>query len=165
MEGAIKAFSAVRLQSGLLELVVTGNKNYLGQEVYQIIEDLGLTQSVIFTGFFPDKEMKYLYQCAELLLFPSFYEGFGLPVLEAFACGIPVVTSTSGALPEVAGQAALLVNASDANDIACSVLKVLSDKGLRDRLRQQGLCRARGFSWEKSARETLSVFEKATSRC
>jgi glycosyltransferase involved in cell wall biosynthesis len=165
VEGAIRAFSAVRHQFDLLKLVVTGNRDYLTRDVFQIVRDLGLGGQVIFTGFFPDEDLKYLYQCAELLLFPSFYEGFGLPILEAFACGTPVVTSTSGSLPEIAGQAALLVNPNDAGDIACSVLKVLSKKGLRDRLRQQGLSRAREFSWEKSARETLSVFVKAISGC
>lgn len=160
-EGAIKSFSIIKKKcQDSVKLVIAG-KNYLGAEIFQLVKDLKLENEIIFTGYFPNDDLKYLYQCAEVFLFPSYYEGFGLPVLEAFACGTPVVTSTTeGALPEVAGEAAMLVDPNDPQEIASSVLALLTDRDLRDKKRQQGLKQVEEFSWEEAARKTLDIFEK-----
>lgn len=161
IEGSLKAFSIIKKKiTDPLKLVIAGNKQTLGTELFQIVKKLNLESQIIFTDFFPDEDLKYLYQCAELLLFPSFYEGFGLPVLEAFACGTPVVTSTAGSLPEVAGEAGLLVDPTDPEEIASSVFKLLTDDDFRDKKRQQGLKQVEKFSWEEAARMTLDIFEK-----
>ncbi len=159
VEGVIKSFSIIRKKfRDPIKLVITGNKHHLGQNIFRLVKDLDLENQIIFTGFFPEEELKYLYQCAELLLFPSFYEGFGLPVLEAFACGTPVVTSTAGSLPEVAGEAGLLVNPNDPEEIASAVLKLLTDRDFREHKRQQGFKQVENFSWEKAASKTLEIF-------
>ena len=161
IEGAVSSFCMIKKNyAHSLKLVIAG-KNYLGEGIFQLVRDLNLENEIIFTGFFPQKDVKYLYQCAEVFLFPSFYEGFGLPVLEAFACGAPVVTSsTAGSLPEVAGEAALLVDPNDHEEIASAVLKLLDDKDFRDKKRQQGLKQVEKFSWEEAARMTLDVFKQ-----
>lgn len=159
VEGSVRAFARVKEQfSGTIKLVIAGNKSYLGEEDLGLIRELELENDVVLTGFFPGDELKWLYQCAELFLFPSFYEGFGLPVLEAFACGTPVVTSTEGSLPEVAGNAALLADPEDPEEIASCVLDLLTDAQLHEEKRQAGLERVDDFSWEKAGKETLEVF-------
>jgi glycosyltransferase involved in cell wall biosynthesis len=161
IEGIVKAFSIVRKKyQNSITLLIAGNKTYVQKEIFQLVTDLNLESGIIFTGFFPAEDLKYLYQCAEVFLFPSFYEGFGLPVLEAFACGTPVVTSNTGSLPEVGGEAALLVDPNDHEEIASAVLKILSDKTFRAKKRQQGFNQVEKFSWENAARMTLKVFNK-----
>lgn len=160
IEGAVKAFNIIKGKiHDPLKLVIAGNKWTLDEEIFQMVKELNLERQIIFTDFFPDEDLKYLYQCAELFLFPSFYEGFGLPVLEAFACGTPVVTSTAGSLPEVAGEAGLLVDPNDSEEIATSVLALLTDKDFREKKRQQGLKQVEKFSWEKAAKETLDILK------
>jgi glycosyltransferase involved in cell wall biosynthesis len=141
-----------------LHLVVAGNKRYIGDDIYQLVSDLNIEKDVIFPGYFPEEDIQYLYRCAELLLFPSFYEGFGLPVLEAFASGIPVVTSTAGSLPEVGGDVALLADPDDPEEIAAGILALLSDHEFKERKRSEGLDWVKKFSWTKAAEETLKVF-------
>jgi glycosyltransferase involved in cell wall biosynthesis len=161
LEGIVRSFHIVANKfPDHLKLIVAGNTDYIGKEIFELVDDLSLSNKVIFTGFFPIEDLKCLYQCAELFLFPSFYEGFGLPVLEAFACGTPVVTSKKGSLPEVAGEAALLVDPCDPEDIASSVLKLLADKSLREEKRQLGLKQIEKFSWDDAARKTLEVFSQ-----
>jgi glycosyltransferase involved in cell wall biosynthesis len=102
-----------------------------------------------------------LYTAADLFVYPSLYEGFGLPVLEAMACGTPVVTSNRSALPEVAGDAALLVDPQDDGALGESMRRALADSALRSAMAERGLARARTFSWRRCARETLAVYEEA----
>ncbi len=120
----------------------------------------GLEEWVTFTGYVPDADLPALYNGADLFCFPSLYEGFGLPVLEAMACGTPVVTSNTTSLPEVAGEAALLVDPYDVEDIAAAMQRVLTEPDLAHDLRERGLARAGQFSWEKTARETIAVYER-----
>ena len=108
--------------------------------------------------------MPALYNCAAVLAFPSRYEGFGLTVLEAMACGTPVVCSNSSSLPEVAGEAALLTPADDPAALTQALLRVLSDESLRQRLHVQGLRQAARFSWDNTARQTLAVYEQVVTR-
>jgi glycosyltransferase involved in cell wall biosynthesis len=116
---------------------------------------------VRFFGFVPDATLSVLYRLASVFVFPSLYEGFGLPPLEAMASGTPVVTSNVSSLPEVAGDAAVLVDPYDPEAIADGIYRVLTDEGLRHDLRQKGLNRARQFSWEDSARRVRAIYQQA----
>lgn len=111
-------------------------------------------------GYVPDEDLPALYSGAAVLVYPSLYEGFGLPPLEAMACGTPVVVSNVASLPEVVGDAGVYTNPYDVEDIALGIYRTLTDKDLRRELRKKGLARAKLFTWEKAARETLAVFEE-----
>jgi glycosyltransferase involved in cell wall biosynthesis len=141
-----------------LPLVIAGKKGWLFQETFSRVESLDLGGVVQFTGFVADEDLPALYAQADIFVFPSLYEGFGLPVLEAMACGTPVVTTTGGSLPEVAGDAALLVKPGDVDALTDAVDRLLHDPSLADDLRARGISRARQFSWERAARETLAVY-------
>ncbi len=116
--------------------------------------------AAVFTGFVSDQEITALYQCASLYLAPSKHEGFGIPLLEAWACGCPVVCSTGGALPEVAGDAALVVDSWDAKDWADSIRRLLADSGKLESLRQRGRARLGKFSWRETAEKTVAVYKE-----
>ena len=111
-------------------------------------------------GLVDDALLKRYVACAEALVLPSFYEGFGLPPLEAMACGCPAIVSNRASLPEVCGDAALYCNPDDVEDIAARMLEVAGDEALRAQLREKGLARARRFTWDRCARETLAVIER-----
>jgi glycosyltransferase involved in cell wall biosynthesis len=121
---------------------------------------LDLGSRVKLTGYLPDADLPALYNAADLFCFPSLYEGFGLPVLEAMACGAPVLTSNTSSLPEVAGEAAVLVNPYNVPGIAAAMRRILSDPDLVADLRQRGLQRAAQFNWQRTALETIAVYEK-----
>ncbi len=138
-------------QSGLakrMRLVFTGDS---APEQARRIEQNGASASVGFTGRVPESRLPSLYRGAEALIFPSLYEGFGLPILEAMACGTPVLTANVTAMPETAGGAALLVNPTSVDEIAQAMNRIASDVSLRRHLRDQGLARAKAFRWEKTA--------------
>jgi glycosyltransferase involved in cell wall biosynthesis len=111
-------------------------------------------------GKVADDRLPDVYRCADVLLFPSWYEGFGLPVIEAMASGVPVVASDRGSLPEVVGDAGVLVDPEDHETMAKSVATIFDDAGFRAKLREAGLERARLFTWEKTAKRTLEVYRK-----
>ncbi len=140
-------------------LVVVGQPAWRYEREVELAGGLGLRDFVRYLGYVPSEDLPGLYAAATLFAFPSLYEGFGLPVLEAMACGTPVVASDTSAVPEVAGDAALLVDPRDADAIAEALGRVLSDEALRAELRARGLERAQQFSWERTARDTLSVYE------
>ncbi|MBN1954934.1 MAG: glycosyltransferase family 4 protein [Anaerolineae bacterium] len=121
---------------------------------------LGLEADVVLVGPVPDNDLPLFYSAADVLLLPSYVEGFGLPVLEAMACGTPVVCSTAGSLPEVAGDAALLVPPDDAAGLADAIATVLQQADVRQRLAEKGLARCRQFSWQRTAAETMAVYQK-----
>lgn len=141
------------------KLVVVGFWRWKYSEVTSLIKDLNLQNRVIFTDYIPDKEIPAIYNLADVFVFPSLYEGFGLPTLEAMACGCPVVSTVTGCTPEVAGDAAVLVDPYDVQQIADGILKILADDNLRADLVRKGLSRVRHFSWNRCATETLKVFE------
>lgn len=114
-------------------------------------------------GFVPDEELVALYNLSSVFVMPSLYEGFGLPILEAMSCGCPVVTSDRGSLPEVAGNAALVVDAEDEESIAEGIKKIVEDTKFAKTLREKGLAQAKKFSWKKTAEETMKVYEKVKS--
>ena len=115
---------------------------------------------MIFTGYVPEEELPLVYNAADLFVYPSLYEGFGLPILEAMACGVPVITSNLSSMPEVAGDAGILVDPNDVNALADAMTRVLTDRVLRATLAAKGLARARSFSWERMAQETLAVYAR-----
>lgn len=154
----IKAFSILKKQMRIEhKLVLIGAPSWKYVEIIREMEVLSAAGDIIWLQSIPEEDLSAVYNLADVLVYPSLYEGFGLPVLEAMACGCPVVCSNTSSLPEVAGNAALLVDPMNVSDIADGVYRVLSDKNLRDDLKDKGLRRASQFSWEKTARETLRV--------
>lgn len=143
----------------LPRLVLAGAADWGHGPIYATVQELGLEPYVRFTGYVPEAVLPDLYGGARLFVFPSLYEGFGLPVLEALACATPVVASNRGGIPEIAGQAAILVDPYDVDALADAMLRVLQDKQLRDELRLRGPGQAALFSWERTARETRNVYE------
>jgi glycosyltransferase involved in cell wall biosynthesis len=139
-------------------LVIVGKKGWLYSGFFDRLRELGLEHEVLFPGFVPDEDLPALYSAADLFVFPSLYEGFGLPVLEALACGTPVVASNAASLPEVAGEAALLVDPTSVSDLVRAVRDVLGSEELREDLKARGPRQAARFSWRKAARETLAVY-------
>jgi len=140
-------------------LVIAGRKGWLYDPVFQQVERLGLEREVVFPGYVPQEDLPALLSGARLFVFPSLYEGFGLPVLEAMACGTPVVCSNVSSLPEVAGDAAFLVDPRDVKGMAEAMNRLLQDEGLRAEVVERGYRRVRQFSWDRCARETLAVLE------
>jgi glycosyltransferase involved in cell wall biosynthesis len=153
----LRAFS--QLTVGAKQLVVIGFKRWKFQKDLDLVRELNLEKRVHFVGFIPDEDIPAFYNRAEVLLFPSLYEGFGIPVLEAMACGCPVVTSKLGCSPEVAGGAAMLVDPYDVESIRTRTESVIRNERLRQSMIAQGLQRCRDFSWSKTAAVTLELFE------
>jgi glycosyltransferase involved in cell wall biosynthesis len=141
-----------------LSLVVAGGKGWGSEDYVATAEALGLHDEVRFVGFVEDDHLPDLYRGASLFVYPSLYEGFGLPVLEAMACGTPVITSNRTALPEVAGEAALLVDPTQPEALAAAMSSLVCDGALRQALRAKGLARARAFTWDAVAQQTLAIY-------
>lgn len=141
-------------------LVLAGARGWGAEGVIAQAEEVGLAD-VIFAGYVEQEELPLWYNAADLLAYPSLYEGFGLPPLEAMASGTPVLTSNISSLPEVVGDAGILVDPQNADEIARAMLKVLRDEGLREEMRERGLERAKRFTWQGAAEETIRVYEEA----
>ena len=156
----IDAFARVRATQTDLCLVLAGQRGWLSDPIFQRVEELGLQQHVLFPGFVSDDDLPALLSGALVFAFPSLYEGFGFPVLEAQACGTPVLTSATSSLPEVAGEAALLVDPMSTEAIADGLRQLVTDAVLRERLRSAGFANIQRFSWQRCARETLLVLEQ-----
>ena len=135
----------------MLDLVLTGRAGGAVQQIEQFAADLGISDRVILTGFVPDEDLPVLYSGAELFAFVSLYEGFGLPPLEAMACGTPVIASDAASLPEVVGAAGILVDPEDTDAIAAALAEVMADDAVRTQLRQAGLQQAQQFDWSVPA--------------
>jgi alpha-1,3-rhamnosyl/mannosyltransferase len=144
-----------------LHLVLTGGLGYGSEGVVQQIETSPCKERIHLAGWVNDQELRSLYLGAQALVFPSKHEGFGLPILEAMACGTPVVASSEAASIEVAGEAVVRVNCSDASVLADAIAGVLTDKELRERLIQQGKVQAKMFTIEDCAKATLCVYQAA----
>jgi glycosyltransferase involved in cell wall biosynthesis len=143
-----------------MRLVFTG---HMSAELAEYIVHNRMLQSVHFIGLVPDAELPSLYRSAKALLFASLYEGFGLPVIEAMACGTPVVTSNITALPEIAGDAALLVDPTSVEQIATALRQIIEDSSLRQKLRAGGLARAAEFSWSRTTSRVRDLVTRLTS--
>lgn len=158
----VEAFSLMKHEHPELKykLVLAGNAGLGFDEVKYVIEEFDLNNDVIITGWAPEPDMPYFFSGASLFVFPSLYEGFGIPLLEAMAAGVPLVCSDAASLPEVAGDAALYFNPRNKNDMAKKMAEVLMDKCLAEKLIKRGYGRVKDFALEKCARETLELMEK-----
>jgi glycosyltransferase involved in cell wall biosynthesis len=147
-----------------VSLVVAGRLPEKGSDFFPdprpIVQELGIEERVVFTDWVPEEDKPALYSGARALVFPSLYEGFGLPPLEALACGTPVLASNRGSLPEIVGNGGLLLEPDDVEGLAAAMEKLLSDDTLREDLREKGLAHAARFSWEKTAQQTLAVYQE-----
>lgn len=141
-----------------LKLVLVGKKGWLYESFFQKLQAMGLQERVIFPGYVDEADLPGFYQLAELFVFPSLYEGFGLGPLEAMACGAPVISSNSSSLPEVVGEAGLLLDPTDTAAWGQALRRVLSDPDLRRDLSQRGLIQAQKFSWQKAGAELAEVY-------
>jgi len=164
--GLLRAFKLVvsRNKEPGLKLVIVGRRDPRYSEVLAEIDRLQLGAQVILTGSISDEELVCILNAARLLVQPSFYEGFGLPVLEAMACGTPVVSSNAASLPEVVGDAGLLVDPHDVEGMAEAIEMVLTDSRLWHELRQRGLARAQMYSWQETAKQTLEIYRSLSRR-
>ncbi len=157
----IQAFQKVKIEKKDLKLVIVGSKGELYTEE---LNKLIVSGEIVLTGYVDEEDLVYLYNGALAFVFPSLYEGFGLPILEAMACGTPVITSKIYSMPEVAGDAALLVDPESINEIADAIMRLLDDQVLRNKLIDKGLARAKQFTWDKTAAETLAVYQEVASQ-
>jgi glycosyltransferase involved in cell wall biosynthesis len=158
--GLLQAYRQLAAHSSLnVQLVLAGGDGDGMAEVREAARPIGRDR-VVFTGCLPDEDLLRFYHAAECLVYPSFYEGFGLPVLEAMACGCPVITSKVSSLPEVAGEAALLIDPHRVETITSALVSLLTNPDLSQSLIQKGFEQARRFTWEATARKTIEVFEK-----
>ena len=146
------------LQRENLKLVIAGGKGWLWEETFRRIKKSPVEKDIILTGAVSDQELVGLYSRAKIFILPSLYEGFGLPILDAFSAGVPVIASNNSSLKEIVGGAGLLINPEDPNDISRAIKKVIENNDLRNNLIKNGKEKSKNFSWEKSAREHLKVF-------
>jgi len=162
-KNTLNALRALEMLPERYKLILAGGNGYGSDAIHEYIRCRGLGPRVQVRGYISLEELGTLYQSASVLLFPSWEEGFGLPVLEAMANGLPVVASRTASLPEVGGEAALYIDPRDPRDIAEKVQRAVEDSELREKMIQQGLSRAREFSWRRVAEATLQVYEEVLS--
>jgi glycosyltransferase involved in cell wall biosynthesis len=145
----------------LPKLVLAGKCAWLFEETLRTIKEMQVTESVVLTGYVPENDLPALYSGALCFVYPSYFEGFGLPPLEAMKCGVPVITGDRTSLPEVVGDAGLLVDPFDVDALAAAISRLISDSSLRAELTAKGLERAKLFDWRETARQTLTVYHEA----
>jgi len=156
----VVAFKSLKDKTSLPHsMVIAGKRGWAYDGVREQVDKLGMEEDIIFLDYVDDDDLVMLYNASSLFIMPSLYEGFGLPVLEAMACGVPVVASNVSSIPEVVKDAGILVDPYDTDSICDGMLKVLTDSELHETLRAKSIKRAEGFSWEKTARSVLSEYE------
>jgi glycosyltransferase involved in cell wall biosynthesis len=166
MEGAIRAFAEVTRAQRVddLSLVLVGARGWLHNQILSEIASVGsLMDRIIVTGYVPDEDLAPLYSGSIAFVYPSFYEGFGLPVLEAMQCGVPVIASRTTSLPEIVGAAGLLVDPADTDELSQCLWTIYSEPGLRNEMALRSLDRAKGFSWSRCVDETIAAYRTALS--
>jgi glycosyltransferase involved in cell wall biosynthesis len=165
VDGLVEAYGLLKSDKAfksLPQLVIAGKKGWMYESIYKKVKELGLEKDVIFTDFLPDNEKPALIAGSKAFVLPSFWEGFGIDILSAFGCGVPVVTSNVGSIPEVGGEAAIYVNPNKVESIADGIKKVLKmGKEEYNRRVKLGIEQSRKFSWEKCAKLTLETIENA----
>jgi len=156
--GLIKAFEKFKIQNSKfkIQLVIAGSKGWLYKDIFKAVENSSVKNEIIFTGFIDDEDKSILYSQAELFVYPSFYEGFGFPPLEAMACGTPVITSNVSSLPEAVGDAAITINPYNLDELYRAMEMVLNNNQLKNILIVRGFEQIKKFSWQKCARESLN---------
>ena len=163
LTGLLDAFARLAPRT-VAELVIVGGQGWLYDEALARVDALGLTGRVRFTGFVPDEELPRWYNAATVFVYPSLYEGFGLPPLEALACGAPTVTGAGTAMAEIVGDAALLVDPRDPAALAAALARLLDDPALRATLRERGPRQAAPFTWSRAAAATRAVYDEVLAR-
>ena len=165
VEGLIKAYALWRKQDqNAPKLFIAGGKGWYYQQVFQLVETLELSEHIVFPGYLPQEELPLWYNAGELFVYPSHFEGFGLPALEAMACGTPIITSNVSSLPEVAGQAGLLVSPADTVALSRAMQKVFYNADLAHQMRQKGLAQAAKFNWRKTAAQTAQIYRQTLEK-
>ena len=157
----LKVWEKLYKASAAPPLVIVGSRGWLSEDFFAALEKSPVRNGALLTGYVRDEDLPALYAAATAFIFPSLYEGFGLPPLEAMACGTPVICSNSSSLPEVVGDAALLCDPTDELALADALIRIVSDTDLQNMLRERGLKQAAKFSWERTAKETLAVYNRA----
>lgn len=157
--GLIKAFNFLKNSEGFedLYLIIVGSPGWLYKNIYQEVDSSSHKDKIIFKNYIKDEDRKFYYSLASVFVYPSFFEGFGFPPLEAMACGTPVVVSFNSSLPEIVGTGAILVDPHNVVDISNAVKSILNDSNLKDKLVKRGLERVQDFTWQKCAKKTLEV--------
>jgi len=164
LSSLIQAFDILKQKKKIAhQLVIVGKKVFLPSSFGEVLTRLSSKEQVILTGCVPSSFLPALYSLADVFIYPSLYEGFGLPCLEAMACGCPVIASNVSSFPEILGQAAILVNPYDVAEISEAMFKVISDIKLREQMKIKGLEKARQFNWEDTARKTLKIYKEILS--
>ena len=159
-----QAFSTLAQTYPTHTLVIAGMKGWMYESLFELVRTLGLENRVVFTGFVAETDKPFLIRGAEVFAYVSLYEGFGIPVLEALACGTPTLTSDVSSIPEVTGDAALLIDHSSVQDITAGLERLLADPSLRNELAAKSISQAARFSWPATAATTLNLYRKAASR-
>ncbi len=160
----VEAFAAIADRHPKLQLVIAGKRGWMIEDLYRTIERLGLEKRVLFPGFVSEEDKPALLRACALFVYPSLYEGFGLPALEAIACGAPTITSRIAALPEVVGDAALLIDPNSTESLAQAMESLLTTPGLREELERKGAMQAARFTWERTAAATAMVYRSLGQR-
>ena len=146
------------------KLVIAGDKGWLYEQIFNEVEHSDLKKEILFLGVVKDEDLPMLYNCADIFVYPSLYEGFGLPPLEAMACGIPVITSNTSSLPEVIGDAGIMVDPTDVNSLCEAMHSVLTNKKLWQHMSNKGLERSKLFSWDNTVKQILKIYDEALSK-
>ena len=157
----MEAFAQLRLRGSPHRLLLVGKAGPLAAPILAAATRLGLDDAIQFTGFVAEEDLAVLYSGATAFVYPSLYEGFGLPPLEAMSCGCPVITSNCSSLPEVVGAAGLQVDPYDVPALTVAMERVMTDQALADNLRYRGLERARGFTWQRCIEQTALAYKQA----
>ena len=161
LQRLLRAYAALRADKAIdFDLVLVGQMAWKAESILEDIDRLGLAGSVSVTGYVSNEELVCLYNRAQIFVYPSLYEGFGLPIIEAMACGTPVITSDVSSLPEVGGDAAIFVNPQDHKAIADAIKRLADDSALREQLREKGLRRASEFTWRRIAEQTATIYRQ-----
>jgi len=159
IQGLIKAFNLLKKEHGIKhKLIIAGMKGWMYEDIFKEYENSEFQNDIIFKGYVGNKELAELYKNASVFVYPSFYEGFGFPILEAFGYNVPVVTSQTSSCGEVAGDGALLINPDNYKEIGEGIFKIINSESLRQELIAKGLSRVKEFTWEKTAKEFLKLF-------
>jgi len=160
----LKAFEVVHAEGLIDGLIIVGRRGWLYGDFFAALERSPARNAVMFPGYVADQDLPAMYTGAQALVFPSLYEGFGLPVLEAMACGIPALASSTSSIPEVGGEAALYFDPTDTDEVIEAVRRVLRDAALQEEMRIRGLAQAARFSWERAAEETADVHRRVLAQ-